>query len=153
MKNDENGQLSCGIYSSPAAARSPLQGWVGDCCRDRSILIQTVNILYIHYSNILHIHYLNILYIHYSNILYIYFTSSLFEYYIYSLYKFLYLFFILKFTFIPYALQDSILILFIHLFNFILKHNFMHSCYVFTILHAQLLCIHNTSCIVVMDSE
>ena len=30
MKNDENGQLSCGIYSSPAAARSPLQGWVGD---------------------------------------------------------------------------------------------------------------------------
>ena len=38
MKNDENGQLSCGIYSSPAAARSPLQGWVGDRCRDRSIL-------------------------------------------------------------------------------------------------------------------
>ena len=37
MKNDENGQLSCGIYSSPAAARSPLQGWVGDLCRDRSI--------------------------------------------------------------------------------------------------------------------
>ena len=35
MKNDENGQLSCGIYSSPAAARSPLQGWVGD----RSIYI------------------------------------------------------------------------------------------------------------------
>ena len=30
MKNDENGQLSCGIYSSPATARSPLQGWVGD---------------------------------------------------------------------------------------------------------------------------
>ena len=30
MKNEENGQLSCGIYSSPAAARSPLQGWVGD---------------------------------------------------------------------------------------------------------------------------
>ena len=30
MKNDENGKLSCGIYSSPAAARSPLQGWVGD---------------------------------------------------------------------------------------------------------------------------
>ena len=29
MKNYENGQLSCGIYSSPAAARSPLQGWVG----------------------------------------------------------------------------------------------------------------------------
>ena len=37
MKNDENGQLSCGIYSSPAVARSPLQGWVGDRCRDRSI--------------------------------------------------------------------------------------------------------------------
>ena len=37
MKNDENGQLSYGIYSSPAAARSPLQGWVGDRCRDRSI--------------------------------------------------------------------------------------------------------------------
>ena len=30
MKNDENGQLSCGICSSPAAARPPLQGWVGD---------------------------------------------------------------------------------------------------------------------------
>ena len=37
MKNDENDQLSCGIYSSPAAARSALQGWVGDRCRDRSI--------------------------------------------------------------------------------------------------------------------
>ena len=37
MKNDENGQLSRGIYSSPAAARSPLQGWVGD----RSINIIT----------------------------------------------------------------------------------------------------------------
>ena len=37
MKNDENGQLSFLIYSSPAAARSPLQGWVGDRCRDRSI--------------------------------------------------------------------------------------------------------------------
>ena len=37
MKNDENGQLSCGIYSSPAAARPPLQGWVGDRYRDRSI--------------------------------------------------------------------------------------------------------------------
>ena len=37
MKNDENGQLSCGICSYPAAARSPLQGWVGDRCRDRSI--------------------------------------------------------------------------------------------------------------------
>ena len=39
MKNDENGQLSYGIYSSPtpAAARFPLQGWVGDRCRDRSI--------------------------------------------------------------------------------------------------------------------
>ena len=36
-ENDENGQLSCGIYSSPAAARSPLQGWVGDRCCDRSI--------------------------------------------------------------------------------------------------------------------
>ena len=35
MKNDENGQLSCGICSYPAAARSPLQGWVGDRCRDR----------------------------------------------------------------------------------------------------------------------
>ena len=30
MKNDENGQLSCGIYSSPGAAWSPLQGWVSD---------------------------------------------------------------------------------------------------------------------------
>ena len=30
MKNNENGQLSCGIYSSPAATRPPLQGWVGD---------------------------------------------------------------------------------------------------------------------------
>ena len=39
MKNDENGQLSCGIYSSPAAARSPLQGWVGDRGRDRSIKV------------------------------------------------------------------------------------------------------------------
>ena len=37
MKNDENGQLFCGIYSSPAAARSPLQGWVSDRCRDRSM--------------------------------------------------------------------------------------------------------------------
>ena len=37
MKNDENGQLSCGIYSSPAAAHSPLQGWVGDRWSDRSI--------------------------------------------------------------------------------------------------------------------
>ena len=36
MKNDENGQLSCGIYSSPAAARSPLQGWVGDRSIDYS---------------------------------------------------------------------------------------------------------------------
>ena len=35
MKNYENGQLSCGIYNSPAAARSPLQGWVGDRCCDR----------------------------------------------------------------------------------------------------------------------
>ena len=40
MKNDENGQLSCGIYSSPAAARSPLQGWVGDRCSDRLIVIK-----------------------------------------------------------------------------------------------------------------
>ena len=39
MKNDENGQLSGGIYSSPAAARSPLQGWVGDRRRDRSIVV------------------------------------------------------------------------------------------------------------------
>ena len=39
MKNDKNGQLSCGIYSSPAAARCPLQGWVGDRCRDRSITL------------------------------------------------------------------------------------------------------------------
>ena len=30
MKNDENGQLSCGIYSSPAAAQPPLQVWVGN---------------------------------------------------------------------------------------------------------------------------
>ena len=34
-EKDENGQLSAGIYSSPAAARSPLQGWVSD----RSIAI------------------------------------------------------------------------------------------------------------------
>ena len=27
-KDDENGQLSCGKYSSPAAARLSLQGWV-----------------------------------------------------------------------------------------------------------------------------
>ena len=42
MKNDENGQLSCGIYSSPAAARSPLQGWVGYRCRDRSIYVMEI---------------------------------------------------------------------------------------------------------------
>ena len=42
MKNDENGQLSCGIYSSPAAARSPLQGWVGD----RSIIHRYLFIIY-----------------------------------------------------------------------------------------------------------
>ena len=38
-KNDENGQLSCGIYSCPAAAGLLLQSWVGDHCRDRSIYI------------------------------------------------------------------------------------------------------------------
>ena len=37
MKNDENSQLSCGIHSFTEAARLPLQGWVDDRCRDRSI--------------------------------------------------------------------------------------------------------------------
>ena len=47
MKNDENGQLSYVIYSSPAAARSPLQGWVGDRCHDRSIFFCAIlTILY-----------------------------------------------------------------------------------------------------------
>ena len=41
----ENGQLSCGLYSSPAAARSPLKGWVGDRCCDRSIIRIILRIL------------------------------------------------------------------------------------------------------------
>ena len=47
MKNDENDQLSCGIYSSPAAARSPLQGWVGD----RSILTEQISVYMIQISD------------------------------------------------------------------------------------------------------